>query len=1109
MSIIGSAYQLGIRLTAEGAEVASDKIAGIEKTVKKLAGAMAGALSVGEFVAWMKTAVDAGDEMKAFSQKTGVAVKDVAGLQLAFKQGGVEGDALTSAMGKLSKNMLEGSEAFDKLGIKTRNSDGSLRSVKDVLYDVADATAAMGDGAQKSGELQAILGKSAQDLIPTLNDGSDGLRRMAQMADALGLSMSSEAADAADGFNDTVELLGMSMQGVARQTMAQLLPTMNRLTGVFLETLTEGDALRKVSDSLAAAMKLLFSSGLFVVEVFNVIGKTIGAAGAQIVAVMSGDFKGAAQIGQEYAKDVKTSWNSTATSIAKVWSESGDSTVTALGKVVKSQRELGLQTAAQTKTQETAAAAAKKHSEELDKLAASMRAESAGLSGDFFAKWQKLNDLRSSGRISVRELESAQARLLAQQPAMVAANKEQADAQKVTMEALGALTTAELKEADTIAALVEKQREHNATIGLTKEQLALLELAKIDDALATAEQRLQDALKLKTDAAVLDAITLQVEGLRELKQLKKEGVITQATVDTAKQAAEAWGKTIDDVGRGLTDSLFRAFESGKGFFSTLWDGVKNTIKTTSLKVLIQPVQGAITGLLGMGSGGAMAGGQGLAQSMSQLSSFWDAGKGWLTDFGGSVSGVVSNLGGNLYDAGFKDIGNFLGDYSSAIGDFAGMAGDAMGYFGALKSAADGKWGAAAGSAIGTYFGGPVGAAIGNAIGGLADKIFSGGAGTPHRGAMYLSDSTGGYVPGASVVGDMAWGDSVYKNRDQGVEDVLKLMTGSSAGILNRLSGLFGGAKDFRVGGYWSADNHDPSQGNTRVWRGDTILSSTSSRFASDGKVGLEQYTSEFAGQIKAALGVIDMPGWAKKQVDALAAGATLDQMAQTVAAISATQLALRGVADFMAPLGGVFGRVAGLSADATLQLAGFAGGMDALIGKTKGFIELYYSDNEKNAISAGAIRRALQEAGIAVDLGSKDDLKALIQATDINNEAGLKQLAVLLDVAASFAPLGDYLKAQGLTLNQLAAQAPQVALLTTLQTKSEAQVNYQAATVDGLGKLDGTFVSVGGQITAGLTAIVDAVESGLSQVTNATNATRRVFERFDDGDALTVKVVPT
>lgn len=1092
-------FQLGIRLTATGSDevgreakqasgqidligksaaAASNAGSAMMNTLKGAVVSLGAALTVREFVGWMQEAINAGDEMKVFSQKTGVAVSEVAGLQLAFKQGGVEGDALTGALGKLSKQMVAGNDAFDALGVKTRNADGSLRTVKDVLYDVADATAKMGDGAAKSALLQEILGKTAADLIPTLNDGSKGLRDMADMADKLGLSMSGEAADAADKFNDTLELVGMGVQGVARQTMAQLLPTLNSLAGAFLETVTSGDRLRAISDSLAAALKLLFSAGVVIVEVFSTVGKTIGAAGAQLVAVMQGDFKGAMNAGKEWAKDIKTSWSDSAATISKAWSDSGDTTVAALAGVVKAQKVLGVQTAEQKKAHEQAAAAAQKYSDELDKLTFSMRAESAGLSGDFFAKWQKYNDLHKTGRISVAELEAAQARLLKQQPFMVDAVKEQNKFDEERLKVSGALVLAELKEADTIADLVKKQEAHNATIGKTTEQLAKLEAQKLDDALATAQQRLQDELKAPRDAAVLDALTLQVEELRKLKKLKEEGVIQQATVDTAKAAAAEWQKTSDSIGQGLTDSLYRAFESGKGFFSTLWDGIKNTFKTTVLKLLIQGpsgtggIAGSLLSMIGLGSSTASAAGM-----------------------SGGIGGMLGGLGG------LAGIGASLGAFGTAAGYGVSALFGGTGLT-ALSGGASMVAAGSAASGLGMMAGvlGPI--ALG--VGAIMAILKSDTSGTPHSGGTAYADRFGsGLTDGTDINFD------TEKSYNSKVQASVLQTSKSVADILNAFSSVTG-AGNFRVStGFQDDTSKDGAWGGLAIskdgqkvldWR-DTQTSRWAPKEFADGEQGWKDYMSAIAASTRDAIGTIGLPEWAKAT---LAGAQTLEELAAAADSIKATEAAIKAVGAEFGPLGGVFGKLSGLSSDATLQLANFAGGLDQFVAKTRAYVDAYYSDGEKASLQASSIRAALDAAGFTGDLTTKDQFRALVDARagDIDTEAGRKQLAALLDVATNFASLADYIEKNGGSLNELAGQAPQVTLLQGLQDKSAQSVDYQQQAVDGILTLDATFINVGGQITSGLQAVQASLEAGLAAVADATQSTVRQLQRWDDGGAL-------
>ena len=92
--------------------------------------AMAGlgvGLSAAGLVAWVKGAVDAADSMTKFGRATGLATEQVAGIQLAFRQGGVDAGAMQTGLNRLNKAIADGSKAFTAMGVSTRNADGSLK----------------------------------------------------------------------------------------------------------------------------------------------------------------------------------------------------------------------------------------------------------------------------------------------------------------------------------------------------------------------------------------------------------------------------------------------------------------------------------------------------------------------------------------------------------------------------------------------------------------------------------------------------------------------------------------------------------------------------------------------------------------------------------------------------------------------------------------------------------------------------------------------------------------------------------------------------------------------------------------------------------------------
>ncbi|MBK8667891.1 MAG: phage tail tape measure protein [Burkholderiales bacterium] len=217
---------------------AVDTVESAMSQMRKAAGLAAGAMaaigvgmSISAFNGWIRSAIDAADAMSKLSQKTGVAVKDVAGLQLAYQQSGLGGDVLEKSMARLGRSMADGNKAFAAMGVSVKAADGALRPMRDVLGDVADKFAGYEDGAAKAALAQEIFGKAGADMIPLLNSGSEALAEMDEWAQKLGLTLDDETATKAEEFNDTLDLLGMGLSGVGRQIAAEMLPTLTSLAG--------------------------------------------------------------------------------------------------------------------------------------------------------------------------------------------------------------------------------------------------------------------------------------------------------------------------------------------------------------------------------------------------------------------------------------------------------------------------------------------------------------------------------------------------------------------------------------------------------------------------------------------------------------------------------------------------------------------------------------------------------------------------------------------------------------------------------------------------------------------------------------------------------------
>ena len=522
-------------------------------------GAVGAALSVAAFTGWIKGAIDATDAASDLSQRTGVAIEDLAGLELALQMGGLEASALEGTMSKLSKEIVGGNAAFEKLGVKTKDATGQLKSSKDMLYELADKFANMEDGVQKVALAQEIFGKSGAAMLPVLNGGAEGLREMDEMARKLGLSLSQEAVDKAGEFNDTLDLLMLGTQGVARGVAAELLPTLSSLTGQFLTTMTSGDKLKNTAAFLATGLRILYTVGAGVVEVFSTVGKTVGAAAAQIVALMQGDFSMASQIGRQWLEDVGNGWKGTLASIEAAWASATDSSVESMVNFTRHSTELGLSAA---ELAEQSKKAAKAQADE-----AKVLAELAGLTGSFAQEWDQLGALYAKGKISLEQLTKAQADLLAKQPAMknalaaeAKAREELADFEKKYADAAG-MTAGLLAERVTDAEAEAVRNEELArTFGLTKSAIEQVELARLRDQLAQ-----RSSLGLTLD---------EITHLENLIAVKERSATALASVD----AGEAAKKAGEDLDKFLDPTKAQTFgEALKGAFGAAGDSLTQLI----------------------------------------------------------------------------------------------------------------------------------------------------------------------------------------------------------------------------------------------------------------------------------------------------------------------------------------------------------------------------------------------------------------------------------------------------------------------------------------------------------------------------------------------------
>jgi hypothetical protein len=108
-------------------------------------------------------------------------------------------------------------EALQTLGISAVDAAGKLRSTDQVMLEVSDRFQQMPDGAQKAALAVQLFGKAGAEMIPMLNEGR-------QAIEGLAATMSTDFANKADAYNDSLAATQAVFGQIGMEIANQLLP---------------------------------------------------------------------------------------------------------------------------------------------------------------------------------------------------------------------------------------------------------------------------------------------------------------------------------------------------------------------------------------------------------------------------------------------------------------------------------------------------------------------------------------------------------------------------------------------------------------------------------------------------------------------------------------------------------------------------------------------------------------------------------------------------------------------------------------------------------------------------------------------------------------------
>lgn len=248
--------RFGVDFDKRPLEEGKESIDGAANALKGLAAAAAATALVVGLKSMIEEVRALGDGLDKASARLGTTTTELQELRHAANLSGVANEELSAGLGDLAKNADAAAQGgatqaalFNRLGVAFKDSRGQLRSVADLLPDIADGLKNNVPQAEQLGIAMQLLGGAGAKMIPMLNGGSEALNNMRAEVAELGGGMSEEAIAETVKWTKTMARLDFAMLSFKSRIVSAILPAVNwvgeritKLTAWFNE-LTEGTAL--------------------------------------------------------------------------------------------------------------------------------------------------------------------------------------------------------------------------------------------------------------------------------------------------------------------------------------------------------------------------------------------------------------------------------------------------------------------------------------------------------------------------------------------------------------------------------------------------------------------------------------------------------------------------------------------------------------------------------------------------------------------------------------------------------------------------------------------------------------------------------------------------
>lgn len=264
-------------------------LGGTLETVMKHLNAFAAILAGGAiFKAGISATKALTAETVSLSKQLGISMEDASQLNVALKSIGSSAGTYTDANAKLTRQIRTNEESVNAMGVATRGANGQLLDGKTIMNNAITALKSYKEGTDRNLAGQQLFGRGAQDVAVLMKLNNKIMEEAKEKAESLGLVIGPEQAAKTKAYKESLEEVGLVLEGMENQIGQAVMPILTSL-GEWFASIGPGmvqtfkvamDTLADVFDMVRDVARELWAD---VTEVFQALGSLITAvAGTDI-----------------------------------------------------------------------------------------------------------------------------------------------------------------------------------------------------------------------------------------------------------------------------------------------------------------------------------------------------------------------------------------------------------------------------------------------------------------------------------------------------------------------------------------------------------------------------------------------------------------------------------------------------------------------------------------------------------------------------------------------------------------------------------------------------------------------------------------------------------